>query len=465
MQDWLWLGVFVLACVAGGWFFGDHGDEGNPFYRLRFRFCSKFELVNPAFWDDAHISKVRVALEKGASISARYLISALDKAYGWTPLHFATTVGDVAIVELLLDRGANINSMDMNSNSMATPSNTPLHLAASYESPGVALSLIRRGATVNVAGRSAWTPLHSAAEAGSVEVIELLLNNGARIDARDLIGNEPLHIAVSNGHAVAVTSLIERGADINTGIASGATPLDLSGSREITELLLSRGATTGVFDRTNALAETAERIATETMRPQKQQYNIVPKPTIFENRQYRSILEAKWAAFLSLCGWEHEYEPVMLEGWIPDFAIWGATGNTIWVEVKPVVTFPNDVAKKIEQGLPDTYRSRGDELLILGTKPAPRSLSAELEVAPHRLGWLARSTPGMRGWEWGDCIFGHWSTAAQFGFCHSSDSSRDRITGTAGDKPIASHNTAGNDLSRLWAEASNLVQWRSPRDR
>ena len=28
-----------------------------------------------------------------------------------------------------------------------------------------------------------------------------------------------------------------------------------------------------------------------------------------------------------LCGWEHEYEHLDLNGWIPDFAIWGEAGQ------------------------------------------------------------------------------------------------------------------------------------------
>ena len=195
-------------------------------------------------------------------------------------------------------------------------------------------------------------------------------------------------------------------------------------------------------------------------------YQSTAIPTMFNGRQYRSRLEARWAAFMSLCEWDYEYEPDDLAGWIPDFAIWGATGNTIWVEVKPVVAFPRDVASKMKRGLPDAYRTRGDELLILGAKPSPAPRSAAQQNGRPRLGWLAqtplRAADG--GWHWGDAVFGRWASDAKLGFCHS-ESHHDRITGIHAERCGGRPGAKTSDLSHLWAEASNLVQWRSPRDR
>ena len=187
---------------------------------------------------------------------------------------------------------------------------------------------------------------------------------------------------------------------------------------------------------------------------------------MFDGRQYRSRLEARWAAFMSLCGWEHEYEPLDLNGWIPDFAIWGETGNTVWVEIKPEVAFPGDVSQKMEDGLPVEYRDRGDELLILGTKPSPVARSASSSYKQPRLGWLARvaSHSDSQGWIWGDCIFGRWTAEAPFGFCSPSRPYHDRITGMDSSVRGGSPGATDSDLARLWAEAGNLVQWRSPRE-
>ena len=192
-------------------------------------------------------------------------------------------------------------------------------------------------------------------------------------------------------------------------------------------------------------------------------YGVGAIPTRFRGRLYRSRLEARWAAFMSLCGWEHEYEPLDFNGWIPDFAIWGDEGNTVWVEVKPEESFPRDTAVKMEDGLPIERRKRGDELLILGTKPSPVPY-APVNRGQPRLGWLGRFAPSsdQEEWIWEDCLFGRWEDDAPFGFCDPSLPYHDRITRerSGGRMPGAE----GDDLARLWAEASNRVQWRSPRD-
>ena len=42
-------------------------------------------------------------------------------------------------------------------------------------------------------------------------------------------------------------------------------------------------------------------------------------PTMYDGYRFRSRLEARWAAFFDLAGWEWKYEPIDLDGWIPDF--------------------------------------------------------------------------------------------------------------------------------------------------
>lgn len=53
---------------------------------------------------------------------------------------------------------------------------------------------------------------------------------------------------------------------------------------------------------------------------------------------FRSRLEARWAAYFDLQGWEWVYEPVDLKGWTPDFHL--KIGRyEYFVEVKPI---PNE---------------------------------------------------------------------------------------------------------------------------
>lgn len=48
-------------------------------------------------------------------------------------------------------------------------------------------------------------------------------------------------------------------------------------------------------------------------------YEIASIPTRYKNALFRSRLEARWAAFADLAGWKWRYEPIDLQGWIPDF--------------------------------------------------------------------------------------------------------------------------------------------------
>ena len=54
---------------------------------------------------------------------------------------------------------------------------------------------------------------------------------------------------------------------------------------------------------------------------EKFEYLIKAHRTYYKGVWYRSRLEARWAAFFDLAGWDHEYEPFDLDGWSPDFMV------------------------------------------------------------------------------------------------------------------------------------------------
>jgi len=64
-------------------------------------------------------------------------------------------------------------------------------------------------------------------------------------------------------------------------------------------------------------------------------YTIKAHPTMYKNTLFRSRLEARWAAFFDLAGWDWAYEPVDLEGWTPDFRLTLEGLFDLYVEVKP----------------------------------------------------------------------------------------------------------------------------------
>lgn len=59
-------------------------------------------------------------------------------------------------------------------------------------------------------------------------------------------------------------------------------------------------------------------------------------PTRYSGQNFRSRLEARWAAFFDLMRWSWEYEPFDMQGWIPDFVLGGDLEKGLLVEVKPI---------------------------------------------------------------------------------------------------------------------------------
>lgn len=77
-------------------------------------------------------------------------------------------------------------------------------------------------------------------------------------------------------------------------------------------------------------------------------YTIKSHPTRYRGCLFRSRLEARWAAFFDLAGWEWEYEPFDFDGWTPDFRVSFPCSHsecsgehTLFVEVKPYLTIEN----------------------------------------------------------------------------------------------------------------------------
>jgi hypothetical protein len=76
--------------------------------------------------------------------------------------------------------------------------------------------------------------------------------------------------------------------------------------------------------------------------------------------QFRSRLEAKWAAFFDAVGWRWSYEPVDLNGWTPDFVL--HLNEPVYVEVKPALT-----EEELRENIPKIEAaSPGREVLLLG---------------------------------------------------------------------------------------------------
>ena len=182
-------------------------------------------------------------------------------------------------------------------------------------------------------------------------------------------------------------------------------------------------------------------------------------PTTHRGIEYRSRLEARWAAFFHNIGWEHTYEPFDGHGYIPDFLIHGK--RPLLVEVKPAVTAGEYDAPmdKIEAGLADFTH----DVLIVGATPFPSMISNSWAPAAGLLGeWYGFGEPDLpvnhartyaRG-EWILCRNCH-SVAVR----HEYQSFMGRPCGCYDGDHYCGEPPMGY-LHKAWADACNDMKWR-----
>lgn len=138
-------------------------------------------------------------------------------------------------------------------------------------------------------------------------------------------------------------------------------------------------------------------------------------PTRYAGVNFRSRLEARWAAFFDLTRLRWDYEPVDIEGWTPDFRLFRR--RPVYAEVKPV-----DVLDLSQDEL---------EATDWATYGYTKAIKHKDEVKVVLLGNGPRESA--------------------VGVCFQDG----RVLHFA-------HKTI--DLEPLWREAGNLVQWKSPED-
>jgi hypothetical protein len=209
-------------------------------------------------------------------------------------------------------------------------------------------------------------------------------------------------------------------------------------------------------------------------------YDIKAIPTTYAGVNFRSRLEARWAAFFDLCGWKWDYEPFDLEGWAPDFMLKGKIKAL--VEVKPI-DFRGDDEKQL-------YRQAKTKAgKAFGVMPQGKAGGySEYEVivvgnGPFETGWWAKWSLGVFaapdfepdelerelygdqlkdstfGSDVADLFYGHddgpyLDYAARYG-CYQY-----RVGGQYdGDHHL--RHIRDDEPERLWREAGNVVQWQA----
>lgn len=157
-------------------------------------------------------------------------------------------------------------------------------------------------------------------------------------------------------------------------------------------------------------------------------YTIAAKQTEYKGVMFRSRLEARYAAFFDIIGWEWQYEPVDLSDWSPDFYVKFQCRHSecdgyhdLLVEVKPYShqeQFKGHPCIKYDEtwsGHPEFH------------------------------------TCGVAG-------FGLDPSAARWSMAHGAGGGEEEIGNWIGGSG-RSH-LHGNDVRAAWVLAGNVVQWR-----
>lgn len=184
-------------------------------------------------------------------------------------------------------------------------------------------------------------------------------------------------------------------------------------------------------------------------------------PTRYNGVQFRSRIEAKWAAMFDLLGWRWEYEPIDLDGYIPDFVLVFPAGGVL-VEVKSIFGVDDLIAaaaKKIDASGWQTTNT--NSALILGA-----AWDAVAMNQPFRLDddgtWVTRTfgnnDPTDSLWdaaEWHEC-----ARCPRPTLCHQTGM---YLCVVCGHYDGHCGGWFDHQISDMWAEAGNTVQWRAPR--
>lgn len=153
-------------------------------------------------------------------------------------------------------------------------------------------------------------------------------------------------------------------------------------------------------------------------------YTIKAHQTQYSGVIFRSRLEARWACFFDLVNWEWKYEPIDLEGWVPDFMVkfpccHSECGGSheLLVEVKPyfrIEEFDGHPCMKYPCGA--YIGSNYEEGLRI---PADASAAFGID-------------PSVTSWEMG----------------HGSGGGIDKV-----------EDWVDGDVNAIWKRAGNIVQW------
>lgn len=191
-------------------------------------------------------------------------------------------------------------------------------------------------------------------------------------------------------------------------------------------------------------------------------------PTTYNNIQFRSRLEARWAVFFDRCGWKWSYEPVDLNGYIPDFIL-HFPAQDLLVEVKP-----NAPSDDLESHIDKIHRSgwRSAAVIVCATWDQESAFSIRIGSAASFIEEFGENNEKLVYGDWGDALLVDCASCRGPAIVQSLDWPRCLRCGFSevdSEDDIPPHSyvklrTLNYNLrNRWWAEAGNEVQWKPRR--
>lgn len=182
-------------------------------------------------------------------------------------------------------------------------------------------------------------------------------------------------------------------------------------------------------------------------------------PTKYADVQFRSRLEARWAAMFDELEWRWEYEPEDLHGYIPDFMLLTKPGPVL-VEVKPRYSVPALLAAaagKIDRSGWESSNAN-NALIVGGTWNADNEEGLWQPVIGALRQLIGSDYPGT----WACGVWHHCLACKKISVHHDEQGWACMLCGAyKGDGLLG--DVRPRLLKEMWAYAGNVVQWKPRR--
>lgn len=175
-------------------------------------------------------------------------------------------------------------------------------------------------------------------------------------------------------------------------------------------------------------------------------------PTTYKGIRFRSRAEACWAVLFDKLDWTWDYEPIDLDGYVPDFLVKTVYGPQLLVEVKGHVVGIHPLLEHTDKIANSSWTGPA---LVVGAFPCSIGHGAY-----YVLGKYARPERIDRApeWDWQDAEAFYCLACKRVSFIKSNESPGCQMCAASAEMPMMQK--AANLIAIAWSEAKNRVQWR-----